>query len=61
MPYLSFRGRRELSTDLQLQHKEQNHKAISRCYLTRSEVWAKRVIILPILVWKYSNVEQKWL
>jgi len=49
MPKLSFRGQRELSTDLQLQQKDQNHTAISHCCLTRSQVGAKRPTIPLIL------------
>jgi len=48
MPNLSFHGQRELSMDLQLQQKVQNHKAISNCCLTRRQLGAKRAIIPPI-------------
>jgi len=41
MPNLSFRGWPELSTGMQLQQKDQNHTAISHCYLTRSQVGQK--------------------
>jgi len=61
MPYLSYRGQRELSTGLQLQQKDQNHRAISHCCLTPSQVEAKGTVIPPILDCKYSNVEQKLL
>jgi len=61
MPNLSFRGQRELSTSLQLQQKDQNHTAASHCYLTRSHLEAKGVVIPPILDCKHSNVEQKLL
>jgi len=61
MASLSFRGQRELFTGLQLQQKDQNHIAISCCYLTRSQLAAKGAVIPPILDCKYSNVEQKLL
>jgi len=61
MPYLSFRGRCELSTGWHLQQKDQNHEAISYCCLTRSQSGAKGTVIPPILVCKYSNFEQKLL
>jgi len=41
MPKLSFRGWHELSTDLQLQQKDQNHVPISRYYQARGHVSAK--------------------
>ena len=41
MPYLYFRGQRELATGLQLQQKDQNHTVISHCCLTRSQVGVK--------------------
>jgi len=41
MPNLSFLGQRELSRGLQLQQKDQNHTAISHCFLTHSQVGAK--------------------
>jgi len=61
MPNLSFHGQRELSTDLQLQQKVQNHKAISNCCLTRRQLGEKRAVIPPILNCRYSSVEQKLL
>jgi len=63
MPYLFFRGQRELSTGLQLQQKDQNDTATNHCCLTltRSQVGAKGAAIAPILDCKYSNVEQKLL
>jgi len=61
MPNLSFRGQRELSTGLQLQHKVQSHTAISNICLTCSQVGARGAVIPPILYCKYSNVEQKLL
>jgi len=47
MPIFTFRGRRELFTDLQLQLKDQNHIAISYCVLARSQVGAKGAVISP--------------
>jgi len=41
MPNLSFRGQCELSTDLQLPQKDQNHIAISNCCQARSQVGPK--------------------
>jgi len=41
MPILSFRGRRELSTGLQLQQTDQNHMAISHYCQARSQVGQK--------------------
>jgi len=61
MPNLSFHGQHELSTGLRLQHKVQNHTAISNIYLMCSQVGAKGAVIPPILYCKYSNVEQKLL
>jgi len=61
MPNLSFHGKRELSTGLQLQQKVQNHTTTSNCRLTRRQVGAKGSVILPILDCKYSRVEQKLL
>jgi len=58
---VSFRGQRELFTDLQLQQKDQNYTAVSHCCLTRSQVGAKGAVILTILDCKYSKVEQKLL
>jgi len=61
MPNLSFYGQRELSTGLQLQHKDQNHTAISHCCLMRSQVGAKGSVISSILDCKYPNVEENLL
>jgi len=47
MPNLSSGPVCELSTGLQLQQKDQNHTAISDCFLTRSQVGVKGVVIPP--------------
>jgi len=59
MPNMSFHSQRELSADLQLQQKVQDHTAISNCCLTRSQVRGNGAVIPPISDCKYSSVEQK--
>jgi len=59
MPNFSFRGRRELSTGLQLPQKDQNHMANSHCCQVCSQVGAKGAVIAQILDCKYLTVEQK--